>query len=51
LIVFHYHGTGEARVLIIKVACIPATNGRIVRNALGAAHGNGETHWFDEELL
>lgn len=51
LFVFHYRGAGEARVMITRVACIPVTNGRIVRGALGSLHASGEEHWVDEGLL
>jgi hypothetical protein len=51
LIVFHYHGGGEARILIVLEACVPAGNGRIVRAGLGLGRGNGETHWIDEAML
>jgi hypothetical protein len=53
LIVFHYHGVGEARVLIVLEACVPVGNGRIVRAGLelGGDDGNGETHWLDEAMV
>lgn len=51
LIIFHYRGVGEARVLIVLLNCVPVGNGRIVRSGLGLGHGSGEAHWLDEELL
>jgi hypothetical protein len=51
LFLFRYPKRAEARALITYAACIPVTNGRIVRGALGSLHGNGEPHWVDEELL
>jgi hypothetical protein len=50
LYVFGYRHARDARVLILRAGCFPATNGRIVRNAIGAGHGN-EVHWEDEELM
>jgi hypothetical protein len=51
LIVFHYRGAGEARVLFVLEGCVPAGNGRIVRGGLGLGHGSGDSHWLDEEML
>jgi hypothetical protein len=50
LIVFRYPGASEARVLIVLSACVPVSNGRIVRAGLGLGR-DGETHWLDEALL
>jgi hypothetical protein len=51
LIVFRDRGAGEARVLIVLSACVPVSNGRIVRAGLGLGHRDGETHWLDEALV
>jgi hypothetical protein len=51
LIIFLYRAGTQARVRITRAGCIPVTNGRIVRGALGVGHGTGEEHWVDEALL
>jgi hypothetical protein len=51
LIVFHYRGGGEARVIFYVEGCVAVGNGRTARYGLGMGHGNGESHWVDEELL
>jgi hypothetical protein len=51
LIVFRYRRAGVARVLIVLSACVPVSNGRIVRAGLGMGDRDGETHWLDEALL
>lgn len=50
LFIFRYRAAPEARVLMLREACFPAGNGRIMRNAIGAGHG-GEGHWGDEQLM
>lgn len=52
LIVFHYRGGGEARVMFYVEGCVAVRNGRTARYGLGMGHGNGEEpHWVDEALL
>jgi hypothetical protein len=51
LIAFHYRGGGEARVIFYLEGCVAVRNGRTSRYGLGMGHGNGESHWADEELL
>jgi hypothetical protein len=51
LIIFHYRGGGEARVIFYMEGCVAVGNGRIARYGLGMGHGNGEGHWTDEALL
>ena len=51
LIVFYYRGGGEARVIFYREGCVAVRNGRTARYGLGMGHGNGESHWADEELL
>jgi hypothetical protein len=51
LIVFYYRGGGEARVIFYVDGCVAVRNGRAARYGLGMGHGNGESHWVDEELL
>jgi hypothetical protein len=51
LIVFYYRGGGEARVIFYLDGCVAVGNGRTARYGLGMGHGNGESHWADEELL
>jgi hypothetical protein len=51
LIVFYYRGGGEARVIFYLEGCVAVRNGRTARYGLGMGHGNGESHWVDEELL
>ena len=51
LIVFHYHGGGEARVIFDVEGCVAVRNGRTARYGLGMGHGTGEEHWVDEALL
>jgi hypothetical protein len=50
LILFRYHGAGEARVQITSRGCVPVSNGRIER-AGDTLHGIAETYWPDEGLL
>jgi hypothetical protein len=49
LILLRYQHRREARVRISMEGCIPVTNGRIVRGALGRL-GNAP-HWPDEGLV
>jgi hypothetical protein len=51
LIVFYYRGGAEARVIFYVERCVAVRNGRTARYGLGMGHGNGESHWTDEELL
>jgi hypothetical protein len=51
LIVFHYRGGGQARVIFYVEGCVAVRNGRTARYGLGMGHGNGERHWLDENLL
>ena len=51
LITFYYRGGGEARVIFYAECCVAVENGRTARYGLGMGHGNGESHWKDEELL
>jgi hypothetical protein len=51
LIVFYYRGGGQARVIFYLEGCVAVRNGRTARYGLGLGHGNGESHWLDEELL
>jgi hypothetical protein len=51
LIVFYYRGGGEARVIFYVEGCVAVRNGRTARYGLGMGHGNGESHWADEDLL
>jgi len=51
LIIFQSPDRKQTKVLIVTAACIPVTNGRIVRAALGAGYRAGEIHWIDEALL
>jgi hypothetical protein len=53
LIFFYTRGILDARVRIIAAGCIPVSNGKIERAALGnLGHRNGELpNWLDEDLL
>ena len=50
LIIFHYRGGGESRIVVFEQNCDPVANGRIVRAGFGAGHESAG-HWWDEALL
>jgi hypothetical protein len=49
LIFFHYRHASDDPVRILKECRVPASNGRLVKEAIGI--GPAEGHWPDEGLL